>query len=414
LSKIEGHTDLDVKVRNGKVEDINLKISENKRFYTQAIRGKDFKNLPLITSRICGTCSVAHLTCCTEAVEKALGLEISDQTRILRKLSLYGLMIRDHAMHLYLFVLPDILGKDSVLDFDKSQHKLIHDAFKVKGVGNSLSKLILGRAVHGIYSQIGGYTKIPDEKNIKKMIKELKSAREETLDIIEIMHDCDFKFERSRNFVALAPSDFSFLEGNIKSTSNLDIAEKDYSNHLQRVIIPYSQATGFELQKNEFMVGALARMNLNRKNINKKTKKDVKKFLNVFPSINVYHNNLAQAIEVLHSIDHSIEILQGNEFKNEKEIKLKAKNCEGVGVIEAPRGTLYYWIIMEKDGKIKYGNLVIPTAQNQIIMESDIKRLVQGMIHERKSKIQMEIEKLIRAYDPCMSCATHFLKVNWV
>ncbi|OGI15313.1 hypothetical protein A3K63_05305 [Candidatus Micrarchaeota archaeon RBG_16_49_10] len=393
---------------------MKLKISENKRFYTQAIRGKEFGTLPYVVSRICGTCSVAHLTCCTEAVEKAMGVEISEQTRLLRKLALYGLMIRDHAMHLYLFVMPDIMGKDSVLDFDESQHKLVHDAFKVKSVGNDLSKLIVGRAVHGIYSQVGGYTKVPTKDDARKMVKQLKGIRGEVIDLIEIMNDCDFKFERARNFVGLAPKDFSFLEGSIKSSSGVEIPEENYSDYLKRMIIPYSQATGFEFQRNEFMVGALARMNLNKQSLHRDTKKDVRKFLKAFPSSNVYHNNLAQAIEVLHSVDHSIEILQSRAFKQENKVEVKPKECEGVGVIEAPRGTLYYWLIFDKSGNAKYGNLVIPTAQNQVIMASDIKALVQGLIGEDKERIRMEIEKLIRAYDPCMSCATHFLKVNWV
>lgn len=403
-----------VRVRDGKVKSVKLKISENKRFYTQAIRGKDFDKLPQITSRICGTCSVAHMTCCTEAVEKALGVEISEQTRILRKLSLYGLMIRDHAMHLYLFVMPDILGKDSVLDFDESQHDLIHDAFKVKAVGNKLSKLILGRAIHGLYARVGGYTKIPEKEDIKKIIKELKGIRKETLDLIKVMHDCKFKFEREKNFVALTPDDFSFLEGRIKSTGGIDIPESGYSDHLHRVIKPYSQATGFEFRDDEFMVGALARLNLSKEKLHKKTRRDAKEFLKVFPSNNIYHNNLAQAIEILHSIDHSVELLENAKFKEEPIPELKPKEGEGIGVIEAPRGTLYYWVLLEKSGKVKYGNLVIPTAQNQITMERDIKFLVSKILLENKKKISMEIEKLIRAYDPCMSCATHFLKVKWV
>ncbi len=414
LSKIEGHASLDVKVRNGKVEDVKLKISENKRFYTQAIRGKQFETVPQLVSRICGTCSIAHLTCCTEAVEKALGIRPSEQTILLRKLMTYGMMIRDHAMHLYLFSLPDVLGKDSVLEFDERQHELVHQAFEVKKAGNDLSKLIGGRAIHPFYAQIGSFSHLPDKKETKNVIEELKKVRSHVFDLIRIFYDCDFSFRKKTTFVALTTPDFSFLEGVIKSSRRLIIPEQFYWDHLHRVIIPYSQATGFEFEGREFMVGALSRMNLNREKLHKETRNDIAKYIRTFPSDNVYHNNLAQAIEVMHCIDHSIEILESTNFKKEPKAKVKIREGKGVGVIEAPRGTLYYAIDMDNNGKILYGNLVIPTAQNQIKMENDIRTLVTKNLDKGKNYIQYEIEKLIRAYDPCMTCATHFLKVNWI
>ncbi|OGI12397.1 hypothetical protein A3K64_01030 [Candidatus Micrarchaeota archaeon RBG_16_36_9] len=414
LSKIEGHASLDVKVRNGKVEDVKLKISENKRFYTQAIRGKQFQTVPQLVSRICGTCSVAHLTCCTEAVEKALEIEPSEQTIMLRKLMMYGTMIRDHAMHLYLFSLPDVLGKDSVLEFDERQHELVHQAFDVKRAGNDLTKLIGGRAIHPPFAQIGNFSRIPEKSETKKVIKEMKSVRSHIFDLVKIFYDCEFSFRRKNTFVALTTDDFSFLEGVIKSSHRLIIPEQFYWDHLHRVIIPYSQATGYEFEGRDFMVGSLARMNLNRERLHKNTRNDLAKYIRAFPSENVYHNNLAQAIEIMHSIDHSIEILEGSNFKKEPQVKFKIKEGKGVGVIEAPRGTLYYAIDLDNQGKIIYGNLVIPTAQNQIRMENDIKKLVANNMGKNKEFIQNEIEKLIRAYDPCMTCATHFLKVRWL
>jgi coenzyme F420-reducing hydrogenase alpha subunit len=414
LSKIEGHTNLDVKVRKGKVETVKLKISENKRFYTQAIRGKQFGTIPQLVARICGTCSIAHLTCCTEVVEKALNINPTEQTILLRKLMMYGMMIRDHAMHLYLFCLPDIFWKDSVLDFDERQHELVHHAFEVKKAGNDLSKLIGGRAIHPTYSQLGQFSHLPDKNETNQVVDELKKVRSHIFELVKIFYDCRFSFRKRTRFVALATEDFSFLEGVIKSSQNLIIPEEHYWDHLHRVIIPYSQATGFEFEGKDFMVGALARMNLNREKLHRETKRDLAKYIRIFPSENIYHNNLAQAIEIMHCIDHSIEILESNDFKEEPKIEIKMKEGKGVGVIEAPRGTLYYAISLDKTGKILYGNLVIPTAQNQIKMENDIRTLVSQNLDKDKQFIQHEIEKLIRAYDPCMTCATHFLKVNWI
>ncbi len=414
LSKIEGSASLDIKVRKGKVIHAKLKVSENKRFYTQAIRGKTYNTVHQSVSRICGTCSIAHQMCCIKAIENALRIENSEQTIILRNLAMQGLMIRDHSMHLYLFCLPDIYGKDSVLEFDGKLHQLVHDAFDVKGVGNDLCKLVAGRAVHPIYPQIGYFSEVPNRAETKKVIEGLKKIRPKVLDLIEIFYNSTFSFETETNFVALVSEDYNYLNGEIRSSSGICIPEINYWDHLNRVVIPYSQATAFEFEGKEYMVGALSRMNLNKDGLEKETKKDVKQFLKVFPSNNVYHNNLAQAIEILNAIDYSIKTLETVEFKKEKKPEIKPKESDGIGVIEAPRGTLYYMISLDRDGKVRYGNLVIPTAQNQIKMENDIRALVSRMLDRKKEEIVREIEKLIRAYDPCMSCASHFLKVRWI
>jgi len=413
ISKTEGHASIEINVKDSKVEDVKLKVNENKRFFTQGIRNKPFEIIPQLISRICGTCSTAHLTCNIEAIEKALGVKPSEQTMLLRKLTMYGLMIRDHAMHLYFFCLPDMFGKDSVLDFDESKNHLIEQAFEVKAAGNNLSKLIAGRAVHAIYEQIGYFSSIPKMEDVKKSINELKSVRNNVVDLIQLFYDSNFNFERQTNFVALVTDDFNFVEGKIKSFDGIIIEESDYWDYLNRVVIPYSQATGFQFEGKEYMVGALSRMNLNKDALHKDTKNELGKILNVFPSMNIYHNNLSQAIEILHSIDHSIEILESNDFKEEKKPEIKAKQGKGVGVVEAPRGTLYHMIDLDKEGKVRYGNFVIPTAQNQIKMENDIRILVSKIIDKDKHEIQHEIEKMIRAYDPCMSCASHFLKIRW-
>ena len=353
LSKIEGHADLDIKIRNGKVEDVNLRVMENKRFYIQAVKGKPALAVPQLVSRICGTCSIAHLTGCIEAVEKTLKVVPSPQTILMRKLTMYSLMIRDHALHLYFFVLPDIFGLDSILDLaDKyPRHKfgvptgtsgkeLIHQALHVKEAGNNLSNLIAGRAVHAPFEQVGGFSNLPKTSEIPAVIKGLKSVRQSIIGLADIFYNCNWQLKRKTNFVALKTSDFSFLEGRICSTSGACIQEENYWDHLHNVVLPYSQAQGFEFEGQEYMVGALARLNLNKNALHKNTQKDMRKYLDVFPSDNIYHNNLAQAIEIMHSIDHSVEILANTEFKKEEIIKASQTDGEGVGVIEAPRGTL--------------------------------------------------------------------------
>jgi len=432
LSKIEGHADLDIEIRGGKVEKVDLRVIENKRFYEQAVKGQPALQAPQLVSHICGTCSIAHLTACSEAVEKALGIVITPQALILRKLTMYSLMIRDHALHLYFFALPDIFGIDSALDLAESHKELIHQSLHVKEAGNNLSKLVAGRSVHAQFALVGGFAKIPDETKIPATIEELKSIRQSVLDLAEIFYNCKWELKRKTNFVGIVTKDFSFLEGEIGSIkppggseatrwlTGPRIKEENYWDHLHSVVIPYSQASGFDFEGKEYMVGALARLNLNQESLHPNTKRDMKKYLDLFPSDNIYHNNLAQAIEILHSVDHSIELLETTKFQKEEIVKPSRQSGEGVGVIEAPRGTLYYWLGID-DGKVRYANLVIPTAQNLINMRSDVREAVveicafgDGAQKEWEVRIKKEVEKIIRAYDPCMSCASHFLRINWV
>ena len=195
----------------------------------------------------------------------------------------------------------------------------------------------------------------------------------------------------------------------------MNVNEEDFWNYLERIIIPYSQATGFKFSAKEYMVGALARMNLSNDNLSRVSKNDLSQYLKIFPSNNIYHNNLSQAIEILHCIDHSIQLLEENDFKSEPPPKITLKGeGRGVGVIEAPRGTLYHHLEIDKDSKVTYANFVIPTAQNQIKMENDIRLLLPRILNKTKHEIHHELEKVIRAYDPCMSCASHFLKLKWI
>jgi coenzyme F420-reducing hydrogenase alpha subunit len=311
-----------------------------------------------------------------------------------------------------MFCLPDLFGKDSILDFDSSQDEMVKKAFAIKSSGNNLSKVIAGRAVHATFAQVGLFSNIPSKEQIASVVNELKSVRDHVIDFIELFYDCDFKLERDTNFVSLVSKDYSFLGGDVIDSNGVSIPKEEYWDFLSRVVIPYSQATGYDFSGEEFMVGALARMNLNRANLNSRTRADASRFLNVFPSKNIFHNNLAQSIEILHSVDHSIELLESNEFKEEHNEPVAVRAGEGVGLLEAPRGTLYYMLSVDKTGKVQYGNIVVPTQQNQIGMEKSILELVEAHINDDRKSIELEIERLIRAYDPCMSCASHFLKIN--
>ncbi|MBI4414797.1 MAG: nickel-dependent hydrogenase large subunit [Candidatus Kerfeldbacteria bacterium] len=417
ITKVEGAAALDLRVKNGKVEYARFKITEYKRFYTQAMRGKPIVALPQLLARICGTCSNAHLLCSIEACERTLGIKPSEQTMLLRILTMHGLMIRDHALHLYLFSMPDLYGKDAFLDFDENdpeQHQQLHDGFEIKAAGNFLATLVAGRSVHAVHPTIGGYLKFPDQAGIEEAIAKLEAARPAALRLIATFEKAPFHFDRKTEYMAIVPDGYGFLSGPVRTSQGEVYTEEQYGSLLEHVVVPYSQASAYKHNQKSYLVGALARMNLAKEKLHPKTKATVAETLKKFPSTDIFHNNLAQAIEILHCLDDAVQLLRTKKISPEPIVKRPYRAAEGVGVIEAPRGTLYHKVRVDTTGTVVEGDIVVPTGQNQVNIEEDIYTLVNGLLPDTtKETIEHEIEKLIRAYDPCMSCASHFLKVKW-
>lgn len=419
ISKIEGKASCDIKVKEGKVADVKFSIAEYRRFYIQAIKGKDIIALPQLTARICGTCSNAHLLCAIKAVENAIGLEVSPQTIALRKLLNYGLIIRDHALHLYVFVLPDLFGKDSILDFDENdnlEHKFLDDTFSVKAAGNFLGKIVGGRSVHAPYPQVGGFTKLPTPKDLITSSEELKKIRPLVMDLIDLFAQKDISLIRiGLSFSCIMDREYSFLYGSPIISDNTSIPYEKYGDYLEHIDISHSKASGYRFNNRIYTVGALSRLNLAQNNLHPKTKESISKYLGFFPSQNIFHNNLAQAIEILHAIDSSIDIIESLKLKEEKVVPPLRKKGQGIGIIEAPRGTLFYKLNVNSEGKIIDGQIVVPTGQNQLSIGESIRDYLETNIKNLDSKevVEAKVERIVRAYDPCMSCASHFLKFRW-
>lgn len=415
ITKIEGSAGLEVLIDDGKVTSVQFAINEYKRFFTQAMVGKSIMAIPQMLARICGTCSNAHLMASIEAVEKGFGLVPTEQTKLLRALSYHGLIIRDHALHLYIFVAPDFFGKDSLLAFDEhdpAQHDVLHDAFAIKSVGNHLSILAGGRSVHAPFLMPGGFAKIPEKEEMDKCLEELKAIRPTILRSIELFMNCPFSFVRETNYIGLKSTPFSYLEGELWDMNGKICDESGYRSHLEHVVIPYSQASGYTFDGKVFRVGALARVNLNKDAFHPNTLRDAADALKRFPSHDVYDNCLAQAIAILHSVDESIDILSNATFVKEELQKIVPRATVGVGVVEAPRGTLYHKYETDEKGIVTHGEVIVPTGQNQITIEQDLGKFIEDNLSMDRDTLGLECEKIIRAYDPCMSCASHFLKLK--
>lgn len=421
ITKVEGSAALRITIDEDKVTDLKFVISDSRRFYTQAVKGKPVVAVPSFLSRICGTCSVAHLFAALKALEESQGIEVSEQTKLLRRLAYDALIIRDHALHLYFFVLPDILGVDSILEIsdeaDDLGHILLHDSFDIKKLGTNISNAIIGAAVHAPIPVMGGFLKLPDPTQFPDLISRLEKIRPQVLRGIKTFFEWDENLVRNSDYLFLRnQQNFDFLAGEIFNSNGQRVPEIEFKNFLETVVIPYSQSEGYVFSDSheDYLVGALARLNFNRDLLNPRTKVDCESYLSIFPSQNIFHNNLAQAIEILQCVDDAIEIFKTIKIVDEKPIKKPPQAGVGMGVIEAPRGILYHMAKVNAQGMIEDYDVVVPTAQNQISIENDLKKYFNENLDKDRRQLHQDAEKIIRAYDPCMSCATNFLKMEWI
>jgi sulfhydrogenase subunit alpha len=422
ITKIEGNASLKVVIEDEAVKDLQFIIEDYRRFFTTAVRGKRVVAVPSFLSRICGTCSIAHLFASLMAIENALGIAITEQTKALRRLAYDGLMIRDHALHLYFFVLPDILGLDSILDIpddpDDPSYTLLHDSFDIKRLGTDITSAIAGAAIHAPLPIVGGFSRNPDQTTFPELIARLEATRPQALRGIDTFLRWDASLVRNTDYLALRnDTRFDFLEGEVVNSNGKRVVRSEFDNYLQYVQIPHSHAEGYRFSdtQEDYLVGALARVNLNRDLLHPRTKGDIAFALSTFPSNNVYHNNLAQAIEILQCIDDAIDILRTIQLADGEPARAPGHQAgTGVGVIEAPRGLLYHMAKVNENGVIEDYDVIVPTAQNQINIENDLKDYFNDNLDKDEESLRLNAESIVRAYDPCMSCATNFLKIDWI
>jgi sulfhydrogenase subunit alpha len=411
ITKIEGHARLNVKIDKGKVQKVKLDVIESARFFEAIVRNRKWDEVSPLTARICGVCSPSHHITSLMAVENAFGIEVSEQTKMLRKAMLYGSIIGNHCVHLYFLALPDYLGFESAIAMAGKRKEDVTRALMIKKLGNEVVRVIGGREVHPITPLVGGFSKVPTSESIKQLLTQLKARRDDVVKTVELFKSLPYQdFERETQQFALINKDHSFDEGNINCVGGMCIPKMSYTNFFSEQLKQGSTSKVVLFKGKSYCNGALARLKINPEGLTK----DAKSYLKYVKFNNPEHNNFAQAIEILHSFDRLIEMFESMDTTvmiNPPEIK--PKEGRGVAITEAPRGLLFHDYQFDSKGFITSANIITPTTQNLKQMENDIKDMLPGVINKKsKEEVILDIERLIRAYDPCISCSAHFLEVK--
>lgn len=416
IAKVEGHGRLQVSVKNGKVSCAQMEIFEGVRYFEALVLGRDYTEVPSITSRICGICSQSHLIAALYALEKAMKIRISKQTQALRELMVIGSIIQSHVLHLYFLALADYKGVDNPLQLLPKYKKEVLRGLKLKRFANDMVNMIGGREIHSIRPQIGGFTRYPTKEELKELSKQLKELKPEVEATVKLFKGLKYpKFERQSQYLALRDQNrINYVKGNLLASDGTKFTAQAYHKYLLENLEPYSTSKCVTLKKREYMVGALARINVNRTLLSRNTKRLISASKVKFPNYNPYLNNLAQAFELMDLFDKAVSILDSFPYKEEKWQLPKPKAGNGAYAIEAPRGLLFHSYEVNSKGKIKKADIIAPTTQNLKNIEADVQLLMPELLKRTKSEktIKHELAKLVRAYDPCISCSTHSLKVQ--
>ncbi|MFO7618938.1 MAG: Ni/Fe hydrogenase subunit alpha [Thermoplasmata archaeon] len=420
LTRVEGHGNIILNAKDGKVEKVQWQVSEAPRLFEAFVRGKPYNQLAQITSRICGICSIGHTLASLKATENAMGIEISEQSQKLRRLAAHGENMQSHILHVGYLVAPDLFGAGSVIPMVSTHTDAVLAIVKLHRIANDYSDMVCGRTTHPTNLVPGGLYKTPSPIKLKEQRQKLLDAVETTNAVAEIVlanAGALPNFVRETEFIALTSKDeYAIYDGVIGSTDAGTYPVKDYKKVVNEFVVPQSTAKYTKNKRESFMVGALARFNLNYDQLSPLAKEWAKRFGLKPVCHNPFMNNVAQLIEFVHSIEDSVAIIDdllAGDYVDEPRPKVKVKAGTGVGSVDVPRGILFHEYTYDKNGICTKANCVIPTNQNHNNIQHDFEAFAPTLLGKPEKQIELNLEMLVRAYDPCISCSTHFLKVDW-
>jgi len=415
LARVEGEGGLYIKVRDNSVVDVKLKIFEPPRFFEAFLRGRSFNEVPDITARICGICPVAYQMSAVHAIEDAFGIRIDSQLRALRRLLYCGEWIESHTLHVYMLHAPDFLGYQDAIQMAKDHASVVKRGLQLKKAGNEIVSLLGGREIHPINVRVGGFYKLPSRSELGVLSERLKWARDAAVETVRWAASMPFpEFEQDYLFVALShPGEYPFNEGRIVSNRGLDIAAGDYEGNFIEEHVEHSNALHSILkQQGPYFVGPMARYNLNFDRLSPLAREAAREVGLVPICHNPFKSIIIRSIEILYACDEALRIIAEYEPPERPANATPVHAASGCACTEAPRGILYHRYRVDREGTILDAKIVPPTSQNQKVIEQDLSQFVPKFLTLPEKELGWRCEQAVRNYDPCISCATHFLKLE--
>lgn len=414
LARVEGEGALHLKIEQGVLQYLQFKIYEPPRFFEKFLEGRHYTEVPDVVARICGICPVAYQVSAVNALESLFEVELTPWVKQMRRLLYCGEWIQSHSLHVHLLALPDYFAEDSVLGLAAKYPEEVKRGFAIQEAGNRLIKFLGGRSVHPVGLQVGGFHKAPSREAAAELLEYIESVLPDAVAMAEWVAAVPLPDDKQDfNAVALTSEDYPFEAGRLRSDSGLDLIESQYEDHFKEQQSPHSTALWSLLEDDDYLVGPLARLNLNVESLPPFLSELLAKLGNPFPSRNMFHSMLARAVEVCFALHQSAEILKQYQMPDSPSVPVNVKPGTGCGWSEAPRGLLWHRYEVDENGIILAAKIVPPTSQNQARIEKDLTQSLQKFGFERPDhELRLHSEKVIRNYDPCISCATHFLSLT--
>jgi coenzyme F420-reducing hydrogenase alpha subunit len=415
LARVEGEGALYVKVKGGEVVEVRLNIFEPPRFFEALLRGRDFREVADITSRICGICPIAYQMSAVHALENALGVRVQGPLRDLRRLVYCGEWIESHALHVVMLHAPDFLGYSDGIRMAKDHPEAVQRGLQIKKAGNEIVTLLGGREIHPINVRVGGFYRVPACAELESLTERLRRARDEASALVQWCAGFPFPdFEDDYEFVALRhPEEYPFNEGRVVSSRGLDISAAEYDEHFSEEHVAHSNALHSSLRgRGAYLVGPLARYNLNFDRLSPLAQEAARSAGLALVVRNPFKSVIVRAVEILYACDEALRLIARYEPPRQPALEVSPQAASGSACTEAPRGLLYHRYRLAADGSILDANIVPPTSQNQKTIESDLRAFVTRHLDLPKKELQVSCEQVVRNHDPCISCATHFLKLE--
>lgn len=415
LARVEGEGGLHLRIKDGRVADVRLKIFEPPRFFEAFLRGRQYYEAPDITSRICGICPVAYLMSAVHAMEDALWVKVTGPLRDLRRLLYCGEWIESHALHVFMLHAPDFLGYQDAIQMAQDHPDVVKMGLRLKKIGNQVVTLVGGREIHPINVRVGGFYRAPTKAELAPLAEELKWAREAALKTVRWVAALPMpEFESDYEFVSLRhKAEYPFNEGRLVSNKGLDIPVQDYDGHFAEEHVAYSNALQSQIKdRGPYFAGPLARYNLNFDRLSPLAR-EAAKAAGLGPVCrNPFQSIMVRSVEILYAVDEALRLISAYERPEQPALKVDPRAGVGAAATEAPRGLLYHRYRLDERGAILEAKIVPPTSQNQKIIEQDLRHFVEKRLDLPDEKLTWQCEQMVRNYDPCISCATHFLPVR--